>query len=169
MATQKTNKQTKAEKQEIDKINLEIREHEDAIKQHEDAIKQLTKRKSELEEKDNNKKPPKWHKDTPIYKIINPNKYDDFKNIITIWQQVAKEKINNRTVYFNFELKYKHRIIRSLAEMFKSDIPYFNVKIVRSKDQVFMYFAQHSNLGRWDSLKRAVNREIKKSRDTKIL
>lgn len=162
MATQKTNKQTKAEKKEIDKINLEIREHED-------AIKQLTKRKSELEEKDNNKKPPKWNKDTPIYKIINPNKYDDFKNIITIWQQVAKEKINNRTVYFNFELKYKHRIIRSLAEMFKGDIPYFNVKIVRSKDQVFMYFAQHSNLGRWDSLKRAVNREIKKSRDTKIL
>ena len=46
MATQKTNKQTKAEKKEIDKINLEIREHEGAIKQHEDAIKQLTKRKT---------------------------------------------------------------------------------------------------------------------------
>ena len=163
MATQKTKKLTEVEKQkEIEFLNLLVSEYQN-------AIKQLRKRICQLEENDNNKKPPKWNKDTPIYKIINPNKYDDFKNIITIWQQVAKEKINNRTVYFNFELKYKHRIISSLAEMFKSDIPFFNVKIVKSKDQVFKYFEQHSNLGRWDSLKREVNREIKKSRDTKYL
>jgi hypothetical protein len=163
MATQKKKKKTKADKQkEIDFINLQIRWYQD-------IIKQLTKRKRKLEEKDNKKKPPKWNKDTPIYKIINPNKYDDLTQKINIWQQVAKEKIDNRTVYFNFDLKYKHRIISSFAEMFKSDIPFFNVKIVKSKDQVFKYFEQHSNLGRWDTLKREVNREIKKSRDTKLL
>ena len=170
MATTRTNRQTEATRQE-NSIDCRIRELQetnnllgeqeqvirDQIQKNLEEIKQLKERKRELKEKDS-KKTLVWDKDSPIKKIVPKYKYDDLRNLIGIWQKGIKKKIDIQTVYFNFDPKFKPRFIRSLAEIFKRDIPVFKV----SKNQVFKYLQEHTNLGRWDSIKRAVNREIAK-------
>ncbi|MCR5644125.1 MAG: hypothetical protein K6G32_12430 [Prevotella sp.] len=170
MATTKTNRQAKAEInrqiKELLKVNKQLKEQAKKIREQErenlEAIKKLKERKRELKEKDCKKSP--INKDTPIYKIAYSYKYDDLRDLIDIWQKGVKEKIDIKTAFFNFDPKFKPRFIRSLAEIFRKDIPVFKVSI----NQVFKYLQEHTNLGRWDSLKRAVNRENQKSRDMNL-
>ena len=167
MATTKTNRQTKKNVE----IDRRINEHREVIKQLRDKIKQLRdeikvhlkaeemlleQKRQQKEKREMQEHPVVWDDYTPMIKLVFSWKKARFKKMILGWQKYSREEISpDETFHFDFNLVYQKNIISDLkSAMIKND-HLFNV----SDRQLILYMLKHSNLGSFDAIKKAIQRQ----------
>lgn len=168
MATEETKKQKKAKKQqEIDKINLQIKQHlenekllrkqfKEQLLEIQQAVKELKDQKRKLKRnKKKNNRPVVWDQNTPLIKLVFPERMARFKKMLGKWQNYAHEIINSlEATHFDFDLQYQAQIFTDMkSAMIKKD-HIFNM----SDRQFILYMSEHSNLGSFDKIKKAIQR-----------
>ena len=144
MMTKKEEKQAQAAlQQKIDDMKRQVKELQSRISEAEMQLSVMKDKRVTTAE------------DTPLRKLVHLSRIDAFRKVVEVWQSCSDVKIDigsaNRIA---FKAKTRRRIIRSLKIVLSCDIPVFNI----SQRQLFMYLASHSNLGSWESIKKAVQR-----------
>lgn len=164
MTTKKTKKKTKAEQQEIDKINLQIKQYQENIKQMKEqirmdqqAVEKLKDEKRKLKEnKEMHDHPVVWDDYTPMIVLVFSWKKARFKKMVLGWQKHSHREINpEKTFYFDFDLVYQKSVISDLKSAMNKSNPLF----MMSNRQLIMYMSKHSNLGSFDAIKKAIQRQ----------
>lgn len=150
MATTKTNRQVKALRQELVEIDLEYQECQEIIKKERERMKELNKRRLECKEKIRKKKarPVVWDEDTPLNELVIPWKMAAFRNMLKRWGKPQE------TSHFDFDLNLRKDILSDLKSAMKN---YEHVFLI-SDAQIITYMSRHSNLGSFDSIKKAIQR-----------
>lgn len=133
--------------EEVRKIALLIREHQA-------VINHLRAQKRQITEKHRRRQQP-WDNDTPLSRLVNPQRRDAYNNMIREWQRQSKEElIPSKTIRFLFIPTFKWHVIRALANVLTQDPPVFKVSTL----QLCRYLAKHSNLGTAEGIKKALQR-----------
>lgn len=150
MAKTKKSKAQVALEQKIDEMKRQKKELQSRIREAEMQLSVMTDKRVTPT------------KDMPLRKLVHTSRMDAFRKILEVWQECSDGTIDirsaNRIVFMH---EARHQIIRSLKIALSCDVPIFNT----SNRQLFMYLAEHSNLGTWESLKQAVKRYPLKSGD----
>ncbi len=151
------------EKKEIKKKKAALQQKLDVIHEH---LKKFSQIMAELESRENEIKKQMSALDeelvtvqdnTPWIHLVHQCYYGDFNEMISKWQGESAEKIEIRQpTYITFKPGSKSFIIRTLVKhVIKHQEPEF-FKI--SDRKLFSYLATHSNLGTFESIRRAFYR-----------
>lgn len=151
--TKKEFKKTKAALQhELDDIRSLEQEYRQKLTELRSRESEVKKQLSAMDEE-----PVTDQKNTPWIHLVHQFYYDDFNEMISKWQEESAGKIEIRQpTYITFKPGSKSFIIRTLVKhVIKHQEPEF-FKI--SDRMLFSYLATHSNLGSFESIKRAFYR-----------
>ena len=136
--------------QEIEEIDLQIREHQA-------VIDQLRASRQAILEKHKKRRKCLWDADTPMRKLV-PLAYESY--FVTMMKEWGKHTTHTiqpmKTTHFCFVLERKRHVIHALAMMLIKDENVFKV----SKSELCRYLESHSNLGDAESIRKAINRMI---------
>lgn len=149
----KENKKKKAAlQQELDDIRSLKQEYRQKLTELKSRESEVKKQLSALDEE-----PVTVQDNTPWIHLVHQCYYADFNAMVLEWEGEADEEIEIRQpTYITFKPGSKSFIIRTLVKhVIKHQEPEF-FKI--SDRMLFSYLATHSNLGSFDSIKRAFYR-----------
>ena len=150
---QRGNEKAKAALQhELDDIRSLKQEYRQKLTELKSRESEVKKQLSAMDEE-----PVTDQENTPWIHLVHQCYYGDFNEMISKWQRDAAEKIEIRQpTYITFKPGSKSFIIRTLVKhVIKHQEPEF-FKI--SDRMLFSYLATHSNLGTFESIRRAFYR-----------
>lgn len=153
----KKKKLAEAEKKEIEANNRTIKENNCMIKALQ-AENRLLRNRNRVLKGQHGKND--WNDSTPLFRFVNLNKSDAFNAMLKGWEPFLQKKIGTRiksVSYFDFDLRgaaNKTTIIRHLKKAMIHDPKVFTL----SERKLCSYLSEHSNLGRADCIRKALQR-----------
>ena len=144
---------------EVEQINLQISEQQALMRQCRENIKVLRAQKQTIIERHRKRRRRLWDDNTPMCKLVKPDKHDTFRNMLTEWGKYTIYPISPlKAHYFHFDFSYSMRPVYAVLTTFLDAADYpLQIPLM----EFYRYLSAHSNLGSVQNIKVQLSRARK--------